>query len=99
MFRCLSALGVATMLAAGPASAAVNLEYGLEYEEAYLELCKIEHSERACVCSMEALETRVGFEVFAEEISRHRAAFLDRSPLATAALDLIGSCTALGSLR
>ena len=95
-------LVVASFLAAGlfarPA-AAINLEYGQEYEVAFLQQCDSVHGERACRCSMVALETRVGFERFAEEIERHRDHFFDRSDLRAEAVDLIGRCTAVSRIE
>jgi hypothetical protein len=84
-------LGIALI---GSAGAEVNLEYGQEYEEAYLQFCTRGASASACTCSMEALETRVGFQHFAEEVDRHRDDFLEDSTLAPLATDLVASCEA-----
>ena len=95
MFRVFPVISAA-MVVAGSAFAGVNLEYGQEYEEAYLLVCERESSPRACSCSMAALQEKVGFTRFAEEIDRHREAFLERSPLATLATDLVNACNAIG---
>jgi hypothetical protein len=99
MLRVFPMIGVAAMVLTGPAIAGVNLEYGQEYEEAYLLACERENSSRACICGMEALEHKVGFTKFAEEVDRHRDRFFERSPLATLATDLINTCTAVGQVR
>jgi hypothetical protein len=96
MFPVISA---AAMIVAGSAVAGVNIEYGQEYEEAYLLVCERENSPRACSCSMEALEQKVGFTRFAEEIDRYREEFLERSPLATLATDFVNACSAIGQLK
>jgi hypothetical protein len=78
----------------GSASAGVNIEYGQEYEEAYLQSCERGNSARACSCSMEALEEKVGFTQFAEEVDRYRDDFLEESTLAVMANDLVATCEA-----
>jgi hypothetical protein len=83
-------------LLATPAIADVNLEYGEEYETAYLDQCTREHSERACRCAMEGLQDRVGFITFAEEVDAHRRRFMERSQLRILVADLLGRCTAVG---
>lgn len=80
---------------ATPAFAA-NLEYGQEYEIAYLEQCTQELSERACRCAMEALQSRVGFAAFADQVDAHGRFFMERSDLRVLADDLFGRCTAIG---
>ena len=93
MFKLTSVIGVySAALISFAANAGVNLEYGQEYEQAYLETCEQGNSTRACTCSMEALEEKVGFQRFAEEVDRHRDDFLNRSELATLATDLVVSC-------
>lgn len=93
--RSIAMLGL-TILAASPASATVNLEYGYEYESAYLEQCTAEHSARACTCSMEKLQEEVGFEIFAEQIAQHRSQFFEKSRLRDLSSDLLARCTAVG---
>jgi hypothetical protein len=85
-----AALGVA--LFGSPAHAVLNLEYGQDYEVAYLVTCEQDHPSRACACSMVALQEKVGFVRFAEEVDQYREAFLEESPLATLANDLVVSC-------
>jgi hypothetical protein len=93
MFKLCSVIGVySAALISFAAYAGVNLEYGQEYEEAYLQSCEKDNPSRACVCSMEALEEKVGFLRFAEEVDRYRTDFQDRSELATLAADLVVSC-------
>lgn len=87
------------VLLAAPAFAGVNLEYGEAYETSYLDQCAQDHSERACRCSMEALQDRVGFVAFAEEVDAHGQRFLEASALRTLVADLIGRCTAIGSAQ
>lgn len=87
------------VLAASPASATVNLEYGHEYETAYLAQCTKEHSARTCACSMEKLQEAVGFEVFAEQLALHQVRFMERSKLRDLSVDLIARCTAVGSVQ
>jgi hypothetical protein len=87
-----AALGVA--LFGSPAHAVLNLEYGQDYEVAYLLTCEQDHPWRACSCSMVALEEQVGFVRFAEEVDRYREAFLEEAPLATLANDLVALCEA-----
>lgn len=99
MFRVFPVISAAAMIVAGSAFAGVNLEYGQEYEEAYMQVCEQENSQRACSCSMAALEQKVGFTRFAEEVDRHREAFLERSPLATLATDLVNACNAIGQIK
>jgi hypothetical protein len=99
MLRMFPVISAAAMLVAGSAVAGVNLEFGQEYEEAYLLMCERENSPRVCSCSMAALEEKVGFTHFAEEVDRHREAFLERSPLATLATDLVNSCGAIGQVE
>ena len=84
-----AALSVALI---GSANAGVNIEYGQEYEEAYLQLCSRDNVTEVCSCALEALEEKVGFMRFAEEIDRYRADFLADSPLAVLASDLIVLC-------
>lgn len=88
---------VAGMLACltAPAVAGVNLEFGEEYETVYLAACTQEHSARACQCTMEALEERVGFMVFADQVDRYRDSLVERSDLGDLASDLLARCTAL----
>ena len=95
MFKLCSVIGVtsAAMISAA-AYAGANVEFGQEYEEAYLQSCQKDNSARACVCSMEALEEKVGFLRFAEEVDRHRTNFRDRSELAPLAADLVAKCEA-----
>jgi hypothetical protein len=69
-----------------------------EYEEAYLLACTRDHSARACTCSMEALEDKVGFTRFAEEVDQHREDFLEESDLADMATDLVAHCKAISGL-
>ena len=85
------------VLAASPSSATVSLEYGHDYEAAYIEQCTEEHSARTCSCSMEKLQDTVGFEQFAEEVAAHHSRFMERSQLRDLTLDLIARCTAVGS--
>jgi hypothetical protein len=93
MFKLCTVVGIySAALLSVAAYAGVNLEYGQEYEQAYLETCEQGNSTRACTCSMEALEEKVGFQRFAEEVDRHRDDFLKRSDLATLATDLVVSC-------
>ena len=92
--RSIILLGLA--LAASPVSATVNLEYGYEYEAAYLAQCTAEHSARACVCSMEKLQEVVGFDQFAEQLATHQSRFMERSKLRDLNVDLIARCTAVG---
>jgi hypothetical protein len=95
MFKLCSVIGVTgAALISVAAYAGVNIEYGQEYEEAYLESCAHDSSMRACVCSMEALQEKVGFERFAEEIDRHRRDFRDQSELGPLATDLVAKCEA-----
>lgn len=91
MFKLVTGVCGAAMISVA-AHAGVNLEYGQEYEQAYLETCEEGNSARACTCSMEALEEKVGFLRFAEEVDRYRTDFLDRSELAPLATDLVASC-------
>lgn len=84
---------------AAPAFAGANLEYGEAYETAYLDQCAQGHSERACRCSMEALQDRVGFLAFAEEVDAHGRRFLEESALRTLVADLLGRCTAIGTAQ
>lgn len=94
-------LAIATILAAGFASSAtaVNLEYGHEYETAYLQQCEREHSERACRCSMEALQTRIGFEKFAEQVERHGQQIAESAGARMVSKDLLARCSAVGRLQ
>jgi hypothetical protein len=78
----------------GSANAGVNIEYGEVYEEAYLQICSRDNPMRACTCSMEALEEKVGFTRFAEEVDSHRDDFLKQSDLAVMASDLVAKCEA-----
>ena len=95
MLRVFPMLGAAAMILTGPTLAEVNVEYGQEYEEAYLLMCERDHSHRVCSCGMAALQDKVGFERFAVEIERHRNAFFERSPMATLAADLVDACGAV----
>jgi hypothetical protein len=87
------------VLFATPALAGANLEYGEAYETAYLDQCTREHSERACQCSMEALQDRVGFLAFAEEVDTHGRRFMEGSEFRFLAADLLGRCTAVGKAQ
>jgi hypothetical protein len=87
------------VLVASPSLANVNLEYGHEYETAYLAQCTAEHSARACACSMERLQEAVGFEQFAEQLATHQSRFMERSRLRDLTVDLIARCTAVGSAQ
>src|SRR4051794_39991276 len=80
MFKLCSAIGAysAAMISVA-AYAGVNIEYGQEYEEAYLQTCERGNSARICSCSMEALEEKVGFTRFAEEVDRYRDEFMEES--------------------
>jgi hypothetical protein len=98
MFKLCTAALLGTALVSGAANAVVNLEYGMEYEEAYMLSCTRDHSPRACSCSMVALEEKVGFTRFAEEVDRHRDAFLEESDLAVMATDLVAQCKAISGL-
>jgi len=95
MLRVFPVVGAVAMIMSGSAFAGVNLEYGQEYEEAYLLMCERENSPRVCSCAMTALEEKVGFTRFAEEIDRHREKFFERSTMATLATDLVHSCGAV----
>jgi hypothetical protein len=99
MSRLLAIVAIAAVTA-GHANAGPNIEFGQEYEEAYLLACESDrqNSHRTCVCSMEALEQKVGFTRFAEEMDRHREGFLERSVLATLAEDLVASCGMIGQV-
>jgi hypothetical protein len=90
--------GVA-IFAASPAIAAVNLEYGQEYETAYLTQCTVDQSQRTCQCAMELLQEKVGFWDFAEQVSLHRERFMQESDLREMATDLIARCTAIGAAQ
>jgi hypothetical protein len=93
------ALAGFAVLVAFPAAAIVNLEYGMEYEQAYLDQCSISHSERACRCSMEALEEKVGFQEFAEQVAIYGKQMMERSDLRDLTTDLIARCTAVGTAQ
>jgi hypothetical protein len=95
MLRVFPMIGAAAMILTGPAIAEVNAEYGQEYEESYLLMCERDNSYRACSCAMAALQEKVGFLRFAEEIDRYRNSFFERSPMATLATDLVNSCSAI----
>jgi hypothetical protein len=97
MLRVFPMIGAAAMILTGPAIAEVNVEYGQEYEEAYLLMCESDHSYRVCSCGMATLQEKVGFQRFAEEVDRHREAFFERSPMATLATDLINICGAIAA--
>lgn len=90
--------GVATFVAL-PAVAAVNLEYGHEYETAYIALCTADQSQHTCQCAMERLEEKVGFWDFAEQVSLHGDRFMQESDLREIAIDLIARCTAIGKAQ
>jgi len=92
--RMILVAGLVALLAA-PALAA-NLEYGQEYEAAFLDQCTQEHSERACQCAMELMESRVGFTAFADQVDEYRQSFMERSDLRLLAAELVGRCTAIG---
>jgi hypothetical protein len=94
MLKLCTAAALSVALIGSAAQAGVNLEYGQDYEEAYMLACEQDNSRRACSCSMEALEERVGFTRFAEEVDRHRDDFLDHSELAVLATDLVALCEA-----
>jgi len=95
MLKLSSVIGVCSAALIGVAAqAGVNIEYGQEYEEAYLQSCERGNSARACSCSMEALEEKVGFTRFAEEVDRYRDDFLEDSTLAVMATDLVATCEA-----
>jgi hypothetical protein len=96
--RSIAILGF-TILAASPVSATVNLEYGHEYESAYLEQCSTEYSARSCICSMERLQEEVGFEKFAEQVAQHQSQFFEKSPLRDLSSDLLARCTAVGRVQ
>jgi hypothetical protein len=95
MFKLCSVIGAcsAAMISVA-AYAGVNIEYGQEYEEAYLQTCERDNSARVCSCSMEALQEKVGFTRFAEEVDRYRDEFLEESTLAVMANDLVARCEA-----
>ena len=95
MFKLCSVIGAysAAMISVA-AYAGVNIEYGQEYEEAYLESCGKDNSTRACLCSMEALQEKVGFDRFAEEVDSHRTDFREHSELGQLATDLVAKCEA-----
>jgi hypothetical protein len=95
MLRVFPMIGAAAVILTGPALAEVNVEYGQEYEEAYLLMCERDNSHRACSCAMATLQEKIGFQRFAEEIERHRNAFFERSPMATLATDLVNACSAV----
>ena len=88
-------LGLA-VLAASPSSAAVDLEYGYEYETAYLAQCTTEYSARACACAVERLQETIGLERFAEQIALRQTRSIERSRLRDLSADLVTRCTALG---
>jgi hypothetical protein len=99
MFKLCTAALLGAALVSGAANAGPNLEYGQDYEEAYLLTCTRENSARACACSMEALEEKVGFTRFAEEVDRYGDDFLEDSDLATMAMDLVAHCEAVTGLN
>lgn len=80
--RSLIAVTVATVFAAAAhdAAAVVNLEHGRAYEETFLLACSARHPDAECQCLLEAVETELGFDTFAEAIVRHGAGFLDMIP-------------------
>jgi len=82
-----------------PAAAAVNLEYGEEYEAVYLAQCTAAQSERTCRCVMEQLQDRVGFYAFAEQVAVHRERLMQESDLRDASIELLARCTAIGSVQ
>lgn len=94
MFKLCTAAFLGAALISGAAYAGANLEYGQEYEATYLQSCSRDNSPSACSCSMVALEEKVGFPEFAEEVVRHGDDFLERSTLAVLANDLVATCEA-----
>jgi hypothetical protein len=83
----------------GSGAVAANLEYGHEYEAAFLQQCAREHNERTCRCSMQTLQTRIGFEKFAELAERRRHEVTQSEEARMAEADLLARCSAIGSLQ
>jgi hypothetical protein len=94
MFKLCTAAFLGVALISGAANAGANLEYGQEYEATYLQSCARDNTPGACSCSMVALEEKVGFTEFAEEVVRHGEDFLEQSTLAVLATDLVATCEA-----
>jgi hypothetical protein len=94
MFKLCTVAVLGVTLFGGAAHAVLNLEYGQEYEVAYLQTCEQDHPSRACTCSMLALEEKVGFVRFAEEVDQYRETVLAEGPLAPLANGLLALCEA-----
>ena len=58
-------LAAPALILANTTSADPNVEYGEEYENAYLAACSAERPLAACQCSMEAIEDAISFRAFA----------------------------------
>lgn len=64
-------LAAPALVLANATSADPNVEYGEEYEIAYLAACSAERPLTACQCSMEAIEDTISFRAFAALIEQY----------------------------
>ncbi len=60
------AIGLANAAVADP-----NVEYGEQYEAAYLAACSVDRPLAACQCSMEVIEDTISFRAFAALVERY----------------------------
>ena len=62
----MSTIGPTNVVSADP-----NVEYGEEYEAAYLAACSVNRPLAACQCSMEVIEDTISFNAFAALVEHH----------------------------
>jgi hypothetical protein len=68
--RLLSCAGIAALAISGPAHATVSIEYGQDYEDAYLTACAASQPPDVCACQMTAIEDAMSSAAFAEAVQR-----------------------------
>ncbi|MBL8702977.1 MAG: hypothetical protein JNK67_31630 [Alphaproteobacteria bacterium] len=71
-------------LLAATATAGVNVEHGMAYEETFLEACAEGATARTCRCVMERVEEKISFVAFAEEVDRHGLRIMTANSIAPA---------------
>jgi hypothetical protein len=64
-------LAAPALILANATRADPNVEYGEQYETAYLAACSAGRSLAACQCSMEAIEDTISFHAFATLIEQY----------------------------
>jgi hypothetical protein len=96
--RLLIYVAIATLATFGQVDAGVSLEYGQDYQDAYLTACASRQDAQLCSCEITAIEGTVSFEVFAEAVQRS-GGDVREDPIWPASVSAIAeSCPGLGDV-